>query len=113
MTDASGSFVRGIWVGIATSAVLVHIWLAVELHTMRGLYAEFRSQPPLPTRITVSPLWLWTLPALGTLAIAALIARRPRRQLPYAALALALVLFAVATWHFSQAPIHALADAIH
>ena len=112
MAEPNDSFVRGICVGIASSAVAIHVWLAFQLAVLRGMYADLAAAPPALTRLVTSPVWLWSVPVVGALTIGALIARRPQRTLLYAAVALTLVLLAIATWHWSQAPLHELAAPI-
>jgi hypothetical protein len=116
MTDSTARpqppFVLGIVTGLAAAAVLVHVWFATLLGDMRAAYAELGGPIPGITRLVITPLWLWGVPVLGALSVAALIARRPRRVGPYVATCALLAITLALTWHFSQAPITELAGQV-
>ena len=105
-------FVRGVLVGVAATTVLAQIWLAIELAPMRDMYREYGAPLPTLTTIAVSPYWLWGVPTIGAIAVAALATRRPARLLVYALVAAALLLLAIATWRWAQAPLRALSEPI-
>ena len=112
MKDEDKSFVHGVLLGLAAAAVLLHVWLAVRLAPFRELYAQFGGKIPKLTLFVLSPLWLWAVPVIAASEIAVLAWRRPRRSLDYLVLAGALLVTLLATWHYSQAPIHEMADSI-
>jgi hypothetical protein len=113
MSESNDSFVRGVYVGIASTTVLIHVWLALQLAPLQVTYAEFRADHlPTLTTIAISPYWLWGLPAIGALAVTALVSRRPQSKLVYAIVAGALMLLAIATWRWSQAPLRDLASTL-
>lgn len=112
MTDSDHAFVRGICVGIAGTAVAIHLWLAVQFMDAQLMYADFAAALPTTTLVVTSPLWLWGLPALGAVAVAALVHRRPRSLLIHAFIAALLLILAIATWHWTQAPLHEINHAI-
>ena len=107
-----GAFARGVLTGVAASAVLAQIWLAVELAPMRAMYGELDGSLPALTSLVISPYWLWGVPGLGAIGVAALARRRPVGLAIYALTALALALLVAATWRFANAPLHELADKI-
>jgi hypothetical protein len=109
---SEGAFARGALTGVAASAVLVQIWLAVELAPMRAMYDQFTGSLPALTSLVISPYWLWGAPGAGAIAVALLARRRPPGLVIYLLTALALVLVVAATWRFANAPLHELADAI-
>jgi hypothetical protein len=105
-------FAHGIAAGIAAAAVLVHVWLAVELASMRGMYRELGGPVPQATRLVLSRGWLLGVPIAGAFAVAMLVARRPRRLVLYVAVAAALVATAVVTNYLSTLPMRELAGNI-
>jgi hypothetical protein len=105
-------FAQGLATGIAISALLVHVWLAVELRSMREMYKDFGGTLPLLTRLSIAPAWLVGAPALATIALVFLIGKRPRRLAGYVGLAALLVATAAGTYWFAQAPIRELAGNI-
>jgi hypothetical protein len=112
MSEPGDSFERGVYVGIASTAVLVHVWLAFQLAPLRATYAEFGAPLPALTSLAVSPYWLWGIPLVGAVGVGALAARRPKRKLVYALAAAALVLLAIASWRWGEAPLRDVASAI-
>jgi hypothetical protein len=110
---ASSRFVHGVAVGVAASAVLAHLWLAVVLADAAKMYRDFAdfAMPPLTRLVTATP-WLWGVPAVGAVVVAWLVARRARSLVGYVVVAALLVATLVGTWHFAQAPIAELADNI-
>jgi hypothetical protein len=113
MNRAPSEFARGIGTGIALSAVLAHLWLAIELSHLADMYKDFQA-PHLPalTRLTITPLWRWSVPAVGLVAVMSLVVVRPRAMWIYALAAAVLVGTVMGTWYFSQAPIFELAGEI-
>lgn len=105
-------FVHGIATGVAAAAVLVHVWLAIELADYRDTYRDFGGPLPAATRLVLSLPWRWGVPAAGAIAIAGLVTRRPRRLWSYLALALTLASTVVATYYLSQLPLRELAGKI-
>ncbi|MDB4955525.1 MAG: hypothetical protein JWO36_3094 [Myxococcales bacterium] len=109
----SSAFAKGLASGIAISALLVQLWLGVEMQGMRGMYKDFGGAPlPVLTRVVISPGWLLGVPALASLAIVFLIRKRPRPLNLYVGLAALLVATAVGTYWFAQAPLRELAGNI-
>lgn len=114
MTDSGeGQFGRGIGVGIAISAVLVHVYFVAAGGDLNRLYADLGDVhiPPM-TKLTISVAWQIGVPVVAVLAIGALILRRPRATWPYIAVTVALVAATLCTLYFPQAPIRELAGAI-
>jgi hypothetical protein len=111
---AMPSFVHGALAGMSAAAVLAHVWLAVQLAPLLDMYKEMGS---LPSSIRAAAFvlrarWRWGVPAVGAVALIALLVRRPRSLTWYIALAVALLATAMATWHFAHAPITELAGNI-
>jgi hypothetical protein len=109
------SFVHGALAGVSAAAVLAHVWLAVQLAPLLGMYKEMGTadMPGLrAAAFVLRPRWLWGVPAAGLVALVVLVVRRPRSLMGYIALAAALLATAVATWHFAHAPISELAGNI-
>ena len=63
--DPPGSFGHGIAVGVAISAVLVHIAFVALGGDWQKLYADFGAPVPLLTRITISVPWQLGASSLG------------------------------------------------
>ncbi len=106
-------FGRGIVVGFAGTLVLIQVWLATQLLAMREIFANFEAERvPMISRISVSPVWLWGVPALGGIATALLIVRRPRASWPYVALAFAMAVTVAVTWYGSQQPFRQRTDTV-
>jgi hypothetical protein len=110
--DPPGSFGHGIAVGVAITAVLVHIALVGLTGDWARLYADFGSTIPLLTTITISLAWQLGVPVIGVLAIGALVVRRPRSLVPYAAAAVLFALAAAATYWLPMMPIAQVAGQI-
>lgn len=110
--DPPGSFGHGIAVGVAITAVLVHIALVGLTGDWTKLYADFGSAIPLLTTITISLAWQLGVPVVGVLAIGALVVRRPRSLLPYVATAVLFSLAAAATYWLPMMPIAQVAGQI-
>jgi hypothetical protein len=109
------SFVHGALSGMAAAAVLAHVWLAIQLAPALDAYKAMggASMPGLRAAVFVlRARWLWGVPAVGLVALVALLVRRPRSLVPYAVLAVLLIATAISTWHFAYAPMTALADNI-
>ncbi len=105
-------FVHGLAGGVAICALLVQILLAL-LRGMADLYKDFGDGPLPPlTRLAISPIWRFGVPALETVAFALLVVRRPPRLVGHVVLAVASVATAVLTYYFAQAPIWNLAGNI-
>jgi len=107
--DPPGSFGHGIAVGVAISAVLVHIAFVAIGGDWQKLYADFGA--PVP-RITISAPWQLGVPVVGSLLIGALILKRPRGLLAYATVAVLLVIACGCTIVYPTAPLTALANNI-
>ncbi len=103
------TFLHGAFAGIAVAAVVAQVWLAIQLAPLRDAYKDMGSGA-LP--IVLRPWWLWGAPGAGAAVVAALMVLRPRQLASYALVAAALVLVAIATWHFAYAPLWQLADDI-
>jgi hypothetical protein len=108
------SFVHGALAGVSAAAVLAHVWLAIQLAPLSDMYKEMGTLPPSirAAAFVLRASWRWGVPAVGAVALAVLLARRPRALAWYIALAAALLVTAVATWHFAHAPIYELAGTI-
>lgn len=110
--DPPGSFGHGIAVGVAISAVLVHIAFVALGGDWQKLYADFGAPVPLMTRITISVPWQLGVPVIGAVAIGALVLKRPRRLVAYIAVAALLVVACGFTIVYPSAPLTALANNI-
>jgi hypothetical protein len=110
--DPPGSFGNGIAVGMAISAVLVHIAYVALGGDWTKLYSDFGAPVPFMTRLTISVPWQLGVPVFGSVAIGALVLRRPRSFIPYFAVAAVLLVAAACTYWFPSAPLTALANAI-
>lgn len=108
------TFVHGALAGLSAAAVLAHVWLAVELAPLLGMYRDLAARPEgmRAAAFVLQPRWLWGVPAAGAVALAVLLVRRPRRVVWYVALAAVLFATAIGTWHLARAPIDAVADTI-
>ena len=103
------TFSHGACAGIALAALAAHCWLAVTLAPLRDAYRDMGAGG-LP--FVLRPAGMWGVPAVGLVALALLVLRRPRSLVPYACMALALVATAIATWHFAYAPLWELSGTI-
>ncbi len=110
--DPPGSFGRGIAVGFAICAVLVHITLVGLTGNWSKLYEDLRTPLPVMTRLTISVPWQLGVPVAGAIAIGFLVLRRPRALAVYIAVAAVLAAAAACTWWFPNAPISELAGNI-
>jgi hypothetical protein len=110
--DPPGSFGHGIAVGVAISAVLVHIAFVALGGDWQKLYADFGAPVPLMTRITISVPWQLGVPVLGSVMIGAVILKRPPGLVAYASIAVLLVIACGFTIVFPSAPLTALANSI-
>jgi len=111
--DPPGSFGHGIAVGVAISAVLVHIAYVALGVDWTGFYRDLGGAPlPLMTRITISASWQLGVPIVGSIAIGALVLRRPRSLAPYIAVVAVLLVAAACTYFFPSWPLTALASEI-
>jgi hypothetical protein len=110
--DPPGSFGHGIAVGVAISAVLVHVAFVALGGDLQKLYADFGAPVPLLTRITISAPWQLGVPVVGSLLIGALILKRPRGLFAYATVAVLLVIACGCTIVYPTAPLTALANNI-
>ncbi len=112
LDDDEGGFGQGIAVGIAISAVLVHVYFVAIGGDWATMYQEFGSKLPLLTRLTISIGWQIGVPAIAAIAIGALIIRRPRPVWIYVAVAGLIVIAAACTVHFPSLPLTELAGSI-
>ncbi|MFT3697635.1 MAG: hypothetical protein QM831_31110 [Kofleriaceae bacterium] len=113
MSSEESQFGRGICVGVALSAVLVHVYAIAIGGDLNRLYREFGDVPiPMMTKLTISVVWQIGVPLAAVVAIGALILRRPRALWPYIAVTVAFVLATVCSLYFPQAPIRELAGQI-
>ena len=110
--DPPGSFGHGIAVGVAISAVLVHVAFVALGGDWEKLYADFGAPVPLLTRITISVPWQLGVPVVGSVLIGALILKRPRRFAAYVTVAVLLVIACGCTIVYPSAPLTALAGNI-
>jgi hypothetical protein len=110
--DPPGSFGHGIAVGVAISAVLVHVAFVALGGDLQKLYADLGAAVPLMTRITISVPWQLGVPVVGSVLIGALILKRPRGMVAYATIAVLLVLACGFTIVFPNAPLTTLANNI-
>ena len=118
---AAHPFGAGLATGFALATLLVQVYFIHAVAPYRQMYREFtagaemwihgQTLSPL-TALVISPAWLWSVPAAGALALAALVWRRPRALWPYLVVAAALATTVVVTWAFFDAPITALAGNI-
>lgn len=102
------TFVHGACAGIALASIAAQLWLAVMLAPLSDAYRDMGGGVPF----VLASWWRWGMPAAGIAGVAAVIARRPRSLVVYAALALALVAAAIATWHLAYAPLYSLSGNI-
>jgi len=114
---ATHPFGAGLATGFALAALLVQAYFIHAVGPYRQMYREFSSAElasvvPWLTAFVISPAWLWTVPVVGAIGIAAVVWRRPRALWPYLVVAGALVATVVVTWVFFDAPISALAGNI-
>jgi hypothetical protein len=100
-------FWHGGLAGFAAAGLLVQLWLATQVVSYRAGFQDTGNPVPL----ALSSWWLWGAPAMQTLAVAALVWRRPGRVWWYAGAALATVGCVVATWWLATAPMTELAAA--
>lgn len=111
--DPPGSFGHGIAVGVAISAVLVHIACVALGVDWTGFYRDLGGAPvPLMTRVTISTPWQLGVPVIGSISIGALVLRRPRWGALYIAVAAVLIVAAACTYWFPGAPLTAIANAV-
>jgi len=111
--DPPGSFGHGIAVGVALSALLVHIAVLGLGGDWSKLYNEMGHVAlPLLTRITISPVWQIGVPVGGLLAVSALILKRPRRLAIYIVVAAVMIICTAASIYGPTMPINALAGNI-
>jgi len=103
------TFFHGALAGLSAAAAVAQVWLAVQLAPLRDAYKDMGSAA-LP--FVLKPVWLYSAPIAGMLAAALLIVVRPRALGPYAAVAVASIAAALATWHFAYAPLWELAGNI-
>ena len=104
------SFVHGALAGVSAAAVLAHVWLAIELAPVLGMYRDLGSGDMPGLRAAVFVLrapWRWGVPAVGLVALVGLLVRRPRSLVLYGVLAVLLIATAIGTWHFAYAPMRA------
>jgi hypothetical protein len=109
------SFVHGALAGVSAAAILAHVWLAVQLAPLLDMYKEMGAgdMPGLrEAAFVLRARWLWGVPAVGLVALVGLLVRRTRGLAGYAVLAVLLIATAIATWHFANAPMTALAGSI-
>jgi hypothetical protein len=104
------TFVHGFATGVATTAMLLHVWLAFQLAGARGMYADFGGELPVMTRLVIDPVWLWSVPGIAASGLVVLVVKRPRGLTPYALAAAVLAATVFVTWYFAHAPIRQLAD---
>ena len=102
---SSRDYAQGIGTGIVIAAVLVHVWLAVELRHMQAMYADFTAPLPMLTRLTISVPWRWGVPLVGAVGVFGLVVGRPRATWIYGLVAAVLVATCLGTWYFAQAPV--------
>jgi hypothetical protein len=110
--DPPGSFGHGIAVGIAVSAALAHIVLVAIGPVWTKFYSDFQQPLPLMTRLAISVPWQLGVPVVGSIAIGALVLRRPRSPAPYIAVAGLMLVAAAGTYWFPSWPMTMLANAI-
>jgi hypothetical protein len=106
-------FGHGVFAGFCGFVVLLQLAFASQLSDVAAMYRDFGDvKLPLLTRITISPVWMYSTPLLGIAVMAALLVKRPRSYAIYAAVALVLVVVAAVTYWYPRAPIYALAGNI-
>lgn len=105
---APATFVHGACAGIALASIAAQVWLAVMLAPLRDAYRDMGGGVPF----VLATWWRWGMPVLGVVGVAALIARRPRSLVGYAALAVMMVAAAIATWRIAYAPLYSLSGNI-
>lgn len=113
--ERSPTFVQGVLAGFGGALVLAMFVLAYEYKGYTQMYRDIGGATvhlPALTKLTLSPVWLWGVPALGAAAVAHLVIRRPRSGVLYACVAGLLVVATVMTWYYPRAPIMALAGSI-
>lgn len=113
-------FAQGICVGFSVAMLLAQAYLVRFGMMLRGMfgidgdYGFFPDENALPTatRMVLSRVWLFGMPAVGAITVAMLVWRRPRVLWPYLLVLALLALTAGATWYFADAPISELAGRI-
>jgi hypothetical protein len=110
--DDTGPFAQGIAVGMAISAVIVHIAYVALGVDWTNLYRDLGGPLPLMTRVTISAPWQLGVPVVGAILIGALVVRRPRSFAPYAAVTAVLLVAAACTYWFPSMPLTMLTNAI-
>lgn len=111
----SPTFAQGVLVGFGGTLVLALFMLADAYADYAQLYRDIGGTSvrlSALTRLTLTPEWLWGVPALGAAAVAYLVIRRPRSAVVYACVAGLLLVATVMTWYYPRASILALADGI-
>lgn len=113
-------FAQGICVGFSVALLLAQAYLVRFGMMLRGMFgfsgrSDFFTSPgdlPSATRLVLSRAWLFGVPAVGAIAVALLVWRRPRAVWPYLLVMLVLAAAAGGTWYFADAPISELAGTI-
>lgn len=109
------TFAQGVLAGFGGALVLALFVLAYEYEDYARMYRDIGGinvRLPALTKLTLSPIWLWGVPALGAAAVGYLVIRRPRSGVLYACVAGLLVVATAMTWYYPRAPIMALAGNI-
>jgi len=113
-------FAQGVCVGFSIALLLAQAYLVRFGMMLRGMFGFngpsdfFTGVDALPsaTRLVLSRGWLFGAPAVGAIAIAVLVWRRPRGVWPYLLVMGLLAAAAGGTWYFADAPISELAGSI-
>jgi hypothetical protein len=106
-------FAAGIATGFASALLLVQTYFVHIGGSYRRMYRDFGDVPlPSLTTLVISQAWLWAVPCVASVALAALVWRRPRALWPYCLLAVALVATVALTWFYLDAPMRELAGNI-
>jgi len=105
------SFADGLGTGLASSALLVLVWLVSKTGAYEAMYQELGNAPmPALTRLMFHPLWTYGAPALViALGALVLVGRIRFAMLAIAVLAIAL---AAVTYQGLLGPVFALAGNI-
>lgn len=106
-------FAAGVAVGLIVAAIAAQIWLAFHLAPLAGTWAAFA--PGSVGRLSdtaASDAWRCGVPAVTTVALAALLLARRTRARWYAVVAAVAIALVIATYLWAMAPWTDVAGAI-
>jgi hypothetical protein len=116
--ELDASFVSGLCTGVTGCAILVQIWLAIELRGVRSAFREWTAyfpptnDVPLSSRIALSPIWEIGAPVAFAAALVALLLFARRRVVPLAVVTVLSVAATTFTYFAATAPLDRIAGQI-